>query len=445
MQAPDSSTQFFYDWLDLDESEQQRALDRLQLQQPDLYQEVLPLVTASVRTSLHQVLSHHALEWAEDSVDYSRQLIDKYQLHDEIGRGGLGIVYAATRADNTYDQQLAIKLIQPHIIQQLGQRALFTEAQILARLNHPGIAKVYDGGLFRDQVYIVMEYIHGQTLEHYLQHHSLSRQDKLRLFIRICQAVEHAHDHQVLHADLKPANILITADIQPKLIDFNLTQKLKQQSVEAHDSTLLAFSDQYASPEQKQGGYLTQQSDVYALGKILHTLFPDPKPGSDLACIISQATAQPVEQRYLSVGDLRHDLEHLLALRPISLRQHLPLYLLRRLIQRRPFYCMLVSLLLVSATGFTAAVIEKNHQLSVEKKISENMLFELTQLLFHSKDSQDQPLSIDAMLEITRRRILSNPEIPQHIKQKMLLALLTPIPQKQHNAPTQPSDPHPQP
>lgn len=436
MQAPDSSTQFFYDWLDLSEPEQQQAIERLRVGQPDLYQEVLPLLTASATTSLHQVLSHHALEWAEDAADYSHQLIDKYQLHEEIGRGGLGVVFAATRADNTYEQQLAIKLIQPHIIAQLGQRALFTEAQILARLNHPGIAKVYDGGLFRDQVYIVMEYIHGPTLDSYLQQQNLTRQDRLRLFIRICQAVEHAHDHQVLHADLKPANILITTGNQPKLIDFNLTQKLKQHGAGDKDSALLAFSSQYASPEQKQGEYLTQQSDVYSLGKILHTLFPAPKADSDLAYIIRKATETNTEQRYLSVGDLRHDSEHLLALRPISLRQHMPFYLLKRLVQRRPFYCLLVSLLLASGASFTSAVIEKNHQLSAEKKITDNMLFELTQLLFHSKNSLDQPLSIDAMLEITRRRILSNPEIPQHIKQKMLLALLTPTPQKQHNSPT---------
>ncbi|QXO17323.1 MULTISPECIES: serine/threonine-protein kinase [Vibrio] len=443
MQAPDSSTQFFYDWLDLSESEQQDAIARLQVEQPDLYQEVLPLLTASAATSLHQVLAHHALAWAADSADYSQQLIDKYQLHDEIGRGGIGIVYAATRADNTYEQQLAVKLIQPHIIEQLGQRALFAEAQILARLNHPGIAKVYDGGLFHDQVYIVMEYIHGPTLDSYLQQQELTRQDKLRLFIRICQAVEHAHDHQVLHADLKPANILISSGDQPKLIDFNLTQKFKPQSAQLHDSSLLAFSNQYASPEQKQGEYLTQQSDVYSLGKILHAVFPTPKAGSDLACIIAKATESDTGQRYLSVGDLRHDVEHLLALRPISLRQHLPFYLLKRLVQRRPFYCLLLSLLLASATSFTIAVIEKNRQLSAEKKISDNMLFELTQLLFHSKNSLEQPLSIDAMLEITRRRILSNPDIPQHIKQKMLLALLTPTPPKQHNRPTaQPATPN---
>lgn len=144
--------------------------------------------------------------------------------------------------------------------------------------------------------------------------------------------------------------------------------------------------------------------------------------------MVEKAIAPQAEQRYLSVGDLRHDLEHILALRPISLKQHQPVYVLRRLIQRRPFYCLLVSLLLASGASFTYAVVDKNHQLSQEKKISENMLFELTQLLFHSKDSHDQPLTIEAMLAITRLRVLSNPDLPQHIKQKMLLALITPVP-----------------
>lgn len=428
MCSTDSPTQFFYDWLDLTDAEQTAALGQLRQQKPALHAQVLPLIHQLQTTQLAHVFTEHANDWVQDHYDYSGQVIDKYRLHQEIGRGGLGLVYSATRDDNTYEQQLAIKLIQPHIVHHLDQRALFTEAQILARLNHPGIAKVYDGGLFRDQVYIVMERIEGQTLDAYLQQQTLSVQEKLKLFIQVCQAVEHAHDHHILHADLKPENILIDAAHQPKLIDFNLTQKLKQNTLPNEDSSLLAFSDQYASPEQKQGDYLTQQSDVYSLGKILQCLFPRLRANSDLQHVVEKAIAPQAEQRYLSVGDLRHDLEHILALRPISLKQHQPVYVLRRLIQRRPFYCLLVSLLLASGASFTYTVVDKNHQLSQEKKISENMLFELTQLLFHSKDSHDQPLTIEAMLAITRLRVLSNPDLPQHIKQKMLLALITPVP-----------------
>ncbi|EPF7653129.1 serine/threonine protein kinase [Vibrio vulnificus] len=431
MQLGTSTTQVFYRLLDLNEEEKQQALQQLEQDAPEVYRALTPLMQPQESEPLTELLGFHAHHATDTSLDLAGQLIDKYQLTHELGRGGMGVVYAAYRADETFEQQLAIKFIQPSLTKVLGKKALFDEAQLLARLNHPCIAKVFDGGVYQDSVYIVMEQVDGVTLDTYLKHHTLDQTAKLTLFLQLCQAVEHAHHNQVLHADLKPENILIDHAQRPKLLDFNLTQKVSDQAKQQGKTGLVAFSEHYASPEQKSGGYLTQQSDLYSLGKILHLLFPHMKKRSDLCFIAEKATQAIAEQRYLSVSELRVDIENMLACRPISLKQHIPLYTTKRLIQRRPMPTFLLTLLVMTGVMFTSTLINKNRQLEQEKLIAEEMMYEVTRLMFHTKGNQLAQMSVSSMLEITRRRILSNPDIPKHIKQKMLLAMITPTPEKQ--------------
>ncbi|EHY9870460.1 serine/threonine protein kinase [Vibrio vulnificus] len=430
MQLGSSATQVFYHLLDLNEEEKQQALQQLEQDAPDVYRALTPLIQPHEHEPFTALLGFHANHATEIPLDLSNQLIDKYQLTHELGRGGMGVVYAAYRADETFEQQLAIKFIQPSLTQVLGKKALFDEAQLLARLNHPCIAKVFDGGVHQDSVYIVMEKVEGVTLDAFLQQHHLDTRAKLTLFRYLCQAIEHAHHNQVLHADIKPENILIDQDIRPKLLDFNLTQKVSTQANQSGQVGLVAFSEHYASPEQKSGGYLTQQSDLYSLGKILHLLFPQVGKHSDLRFILDKATQAKAEQRYQSVSELRADIENMLACRPISLKQHIPLYTTKRLIQRRPVPSLLLTLLVMSGMLFTSTLMTKNRQLQQEKLIAENMMYEVTSLMFHTKGNEMANLSVNSMLEITRRRILSNPDIPKHIKQKMLLAMITPTPEK---------------
>lgn len=128
----------------------------------------------------------------------------------------------------------------------LGKRALFSEAQLLARLNHPCIAKVFDGGEYQGCVYIVMECVDGDTLNKYVQKKTLSTKNKLSIFKSICSAIEHAHQNHILHADIKPENILVDNLHQPKLLDFNLTQAINSNTGEQNNE-LVAFSREYAS------------------------------------------------------------------------------------------------------------------------------------------------------------------------------------------------------
>ena len=361
MPLSSSETQIYYHLLDLDDSQKQQYLDELQQSQPELYLQVAPLLASeSEEEQLTELLGFGASLATTKEVDLTGEVISKYRLTHELGRGGMGVVYAALRADETFEQDLAIKFIQANLSNVLGKRALFDEAQLLARLNHPYIAKVFDGGLHGDSVYIVMERVFGQTLDSYLLLTPMEEDDKLLLFKQICQAMEHAHQHQVLHADLKPENILIDRNKRPKLLDFNLTQKVQSSSDDA-SPVLIAFSEKYASPEQQAGAFLTEQSDVYSLGKILALMFPDQPMWTDIYWVVRRATRTKAKQRYLNVRALRQDIECILERRPIEQKKHWPLYSTLRLVQRRPLPSVLSAILVLSGLLFGNTLIQKEH------------------------------------------------------------------------------------
>ncbi|NOJ13019.1 serine/threonine protein kinase [Vibrio splendidus] len=425
------STEVFYHLMDLSDAEKSLYLERLEQEQPSLYQQILPLINEVSSEQITSLLGFHAQQATGSELSLTDTLVDKYYISHELGRGGMGVVYSASRADRTFEQDLAIKFIQPALSHILGEHALFQEAQLLAHLNHPCIAKVFDGGVYEESVYIVMERVEGETLSLYLQNRSFSEKQKLSLFKEICSAIEHAHQKQVLHADLKPENILIDPLGSPKILDFNLTQKVKQpaphQSSDA--SILTAYSKAYASPEQIAGHFLTQQSDIYSLGKVLALIF-DSSSNLDINLIVEKATNHEPYRRYASVSELRQDIVRILEFRPISLREKQPLYSLAKLLKRRPVQSALTILLLLSGTTFSTAIFHKNVQLQKEKLVAEEMMYEVTSLLFHAKGSDAAKMSVGTMLELTRRRILSNPDLPKDVKQKMLLAMLTPSPEK---------------
>ena len=417
--------------MDLSDAEKSLYLERLEQEQPSLYQQILPLINEVSSEQITSLLGFHAQQATGSELSLTDTLVDKYYISHELGRGGMGVVYSASRADRTFEQDLAIKFIQPALTHILGEHALFQEAQLLAHLNHPCIAKVFDGGVYEESVYIVMERVEGETLSLYLQNRSFSEKQKLSLFKEICSAIEHAHQKQVLHADLKPENILIDPLGSPKILDFNLTQKVKQpaphQSSDA--SILTAYSKAYASPEQIAGHFLTQQSDIYSLGKVLALIF-DSSSNLDINLIVEKATNHEPYRRYASVSELRQDIVRILEFRPISLREKQPLYSLAKLLKRRPVQSALTILLLLSGATFSTAIFHKNVQLQKEKLVAEEMMYEVTSLLFHAKGSDAAKMSVGTMLELTRRRILSNPDLPKDVKQKMLLAMLTPSPEK---------------
>lgn len=212
----------------------------------------------------------------DDSISLAGQSLGPYRLLREIGRGGMGVVYLADRDDDEFKKQVAIKLVQPGPHNKDLLRRFRRERQILASLDHPNIARLYDGGTTEQGMpYLVMEHITGTPITEYCDERKLSIGDRLKLYRDVCAAVQHAHQSFVIHRDLKPSNILVTADGEVKLLDFGIAKLLDADSAYvAFDMTtgVPVMTPEYASPEQIRGQPVTTASDVYSLGVVLYEL-----------------------------------------------------------------------------------------------------------------------------------------------------------------------------
>ena len=207
-----------------------------------------------------------------------------YRIESEIGRGGMGAVYEASRADNEFNKRAAIKLVKRGMDTDFILRRFRKERQILAALDHPHIAGLLDGGTTEDGLpYFVMEFIEGQPLYSYCDSHQLNITERLKLFRPICDAVHFAHQKQVVHRDIKPSNVLVTSEGVPKLLDFGIAKLLNPQLAGdiTHDPTATAMrlmTPEYASPEQVQGAPTNPTTDVYSLGVLLYELLTGHRP-----------------------------------------------------------------------------------------------------------------------------------------------------------------------
>jgi serine/threonine-protein kinase len=204
--------------------------------------------------------------------------IGPYRLLRELGRGGMGVVYLAERADGQFRRQVAVKLLRVTHDADTLRRRFLAERQILASLNHPNIAQLLDGGVTDDGhlPYLVMEYVDGVPITTYCDQQRLTIEERLALFHDVCAAVHHAHSNLVLHRDIKPGNILVTAARRVKLLDFGIAKlmnpMLGPDDMAVTQTELRVMTPEYASPEQVRGDTLTTASDVYALGVLLYAL-----------------------------------------------------------------------------------------------------------------------------------------------------------------------------
>ena len=207
--------------------------------------------------------------------------IGTYEIIRELGRGGMGAVYLASRADESFDKRVALKLIKRGMDSDAIIKRFVMERQILANLDHPNIARLIDGGTTDDGLpYFVLEYIEGTTITRYCDEHKLNTLERLKLFLQVCTAVQFAHQNLVVHRDLKPSNIIVTKDGTPKLLDFGIAKLVSVDStlVEATETVARLLTPEYASPEQLRGLPITTTSDVYSLGVILYELLSGHRP-----------------------------------------------------------------------------------------------------------------------------------------------------------------------
>jgi serine/threonine protein kinase len=228
------------------------------------------------------------------------QHLGMYKIDREIGRGGMGSVYLATRDDEQFEQQVAIKVVRRGMDTDLVLARFRNERQILAGFAHPNIARLFDGGSTETGLpYFIMEYIEGQSIDEYCDSQRLSTAARLELFRTVCAAVQYAHQHLVIHRDIKPSNILVTTAGVPKLLDFGIAKLLHSEANQGAATTAIVqrlMTPEYASPEQVRGEHVTTVSDVYSLGVLLYELLSGHSPyhfktllPQDIAQVISDS------------------------------------------------------------------------------------------------------------------------------------------------------------
>ncbi len=268
---------------DLDPPQQAAHLDKECAHEPELRAEVESLL-ANYGAPTAATAPHRAALSPKDPADGpARQRIGSYRVIRELGQGGMGVVYLGMRDDDQIKHRVAIKVMKRGMDTEQILHRFELERQLLAALNHPGIARLYDAGRTDDGLpYLVMEYVEGQPVDEYCDVHRLRIAERLELFRMVCGAVHYAHQNLIVHRDLKPDNIIVTSDGSPKLLDFGIAKILNPElSLIKGDPTAPEFrvmTPEYASPEQVRGYPITTGSDVYALGVLLYELMSGHRP-----------------------------------------------------------------------------------------------------------------------------------------------------------------------
>lgn len=321
-----------------------------------------------------------------------------YQVVREIGRGGMGTVYLAERADRAFDRQVAIKLLQDAGRGTAWRRRFAAEQRILAGLEHPNIARLYDAGLEDDQPFLVMEYVAGTRIDRHASEQGLGLRQRVGLLIAVCDAVSYAHQRLVVHRDLKPGNVLVTPAGEVKLLDFGIAQLVgPSEEGDATRSARRMLTPEYAAPEQVRGEPVTGGADVYSLGVMLHELLTGERPPwqrlvvreaptadveaamvppsrngrrdlrGDLDTIVLTALAPDPARRYGSVQSLRDDLRAYLDGLAIAARPATPAYRARKFVRRNRALVAIGGLALLLGLGYTATVVVQSRRLEAER------------------------------------------------------------------------------
>ncbi|MEP6903086.1 MAG: serine/threonine-protein kinase [Actinomycetota bacterium] len=273
--------------LDLEPAKRREFCARIGATSPELQREVESLLACE--TDAEPFLASPAVAFStalfidEDAPDaLVGQQLGAYRIEREIGFGGMGAVYLATRNDGKFAQAVAVKMLKRELNTAAIRRRFQQEQQILAALDHPNIARLLDTGKCADGVpFLVMEFVAGEPINEFCERENLGLHERLKLFRTVCAAVSFAHQNLIVHRDLKPSNILVTKDGTPKLLDFGIAKLLTPEFEDsnAHTVTNLgAMTPEYASPEQIRGETVTTASDVYSLGVILYELLSAHRP-----------------------------------------------------------------------------------------------------------------------------------------------------------------------
>jgi eukaryotic-like serine/threonine-protein kinase len=370
--------QLFLEASDLPPSDRAAFVDRETANDAELRAAVNGMLLHSVDSGSRFLLAiEHTAAVTAAAIDSTPTRIDRYTVLRELGRGGMGTVYLAERADREFDQRVAIKVVKRGLDSAQVVERFRHERRILASLDHPNIARLLDGGATEGGLpYLVMEYIEGLPLLDYCRERGTSVRDRLRLFGQICAAVQHAHQKLIVHRDIKPANILVTPAGVPKLLDFGIA-KLVSPDEDARSAVegltragMRMLTPDYASPEQIRGEPVSVATDVFSLGAVLYELLTGQRAhrfetyteaeffrivcetevtplsaavedarlrrqlAGDLDNIVAKTLRKDPVRRYVSVEQLAADVRHYLEGRPVAARPETIFYRTRKFVTR---------------------------------------------------------------------------------------------------------------
>jgi serine/threonine-protein kinase len=392
----------------LPDGERAARLTALRSESPGLAREVEDLLVTTLNTM--GVFETPAAGEPLPSVGQAPSRLGAWRLVEPLGEGGMGEVWLAERIEGGFGQQAALKLVRAAVAREHALARFRLERQVLARLNHPAIAKILDGGIAPDgRPWFAMELVPGRPITDFVRERPLSLRERLRLLIAVCEAVDYAHRNLVVHRDLKPSNIVVGAGGEPKLLDFGLAKLLERDDDPGLTRThMLAFTPAYAAPEQVLGGAITTATDVYALGVLLYEMLtarlPHDRGGrnpaalaevvshetvtrpslvlrrdasgervgpdalhraraleGDLDTIALKALHREPERRYQGAAALADDLRRYLEGRPITARPDTLGYRARRFVGRHRVGVALGALAFLSlGTGLGAALVQRN-------------------------------------------------------------------------------------
>lgn len=307
------------------------------------------------------------------------RLIGNWSILRELGRGGMATVFLARRNDVSFEQYGALKLLSLLMLATGGAKRFEREQQLLARMHHPNIAMLLDGGVAGDGTpYLVTERVEGCDIRAYCEEHALGAREIVLLLLQVCAAVSHAHGNLILHRDIKPSNVMVTTDGEVKLVDFGIG-KLAEEAADGTQTRV--FTPKYAAPEQLNGGAVTTATDVFGLGMLGRALIDASDSGNrELDRILAMATHEEASRRYGSVESLARDLRNWLENRPISAVADSTGYRARKYLARHRGGVAATAAILLTAIAGLALVLWQARQTREELAVSERTTQFLVQL-----------------------------------------------------------------
>jgi len=457
--------------LELDGPEDREAfLHRTLGGSPELLREVREMLREHESAAPLEIEKRFLTEDGGSEPTLAGRSIGVYWLERLIGRGGMGEVYLAERREHQFRQQVALKLLRPGWQGPDALARFRRERQILARLNHPLIAPLLDGGVTDDgRPYLILQYVKGQPITEYCDHNDVPVERRLALFCEVAGAVEYAHRNLVVHRDLKPSNILVTEEGQIRLLDFGIAKLLDPSPEEMEAPATLAdwriMTPEYAAPEQIRGEPVTTATDVHALGVLLYELLTrqrpyasgdrkrtelekriteeEPVPPSrargasrtakrlrgDLDAIVLKALSKEPENRYPSAGQMALDVERHLAGEPVQVRGPSFGYRFGKLVRRNKIASALTAVCVLLLVGLAITASYQSRRVARERDLARaeqqkaekvaGLLVEMLKAGNPMNEPQGSEVTVGELLRRTERMVVESRSLDASVQARL--------------------------